>query len=88
MKPIRNQILFKPFMQDEITQYGLFVPESYRKHSDKGEILAVGDGTKERPMRLEAGQIVYRVHEWGTPIEKDGELLYLMDDTAILAIVK
>lgn len=88
MKPIRNQILLKPFMQEEQTEHGLFVPESYRKHSDKGQILAVGSGTKERPMRLKPGQIVYRVHDWGTPVEKDGDLLYLMDDTAILAIVK
>lgn len=87
MNPIKNQILFKPYMQDEVTQFGLFVPESYRKFSDKGKIIAVGKGTKEKPMRLVPGQTVYRVHDWGTAVEIKGETLYLMDDSAILAIV-
>ena len=87
MKPIRNQILFKPFLQEEVTQGGLFVPESYRKESDKGTIVAVGSGTKERPMYLKEGQVGYRVHNWGTLVEKDGESFYLMEDNAILALI-
>lgn len=87
MKPIKNQILFKPFLQEEVTEGGLFVPDSYRRESDKGEIVAVGGGTKERPMHLKAGQIGYRVHDWGTLVEKDGESFYLMEDSAILALI-
>lgn len=75
-------------MQSEKTESGLFVPDSYRGPSDKGEIVSVGSGTKERPMRLSKGQIAYRVHNWGTPVEINKELLYLMEDSAILAIVK
>lgn len=87
MRPIGNQILFKPFLQEETTQGGLFVPESYREESDKGEIIEVGNGTKENPMRLKKGDIGFRVHKWGTPVEKNGEKLYLMQDSAILATI-
>lgn len=85
MKPIKNQILFKPINDNKVTQGGLFLPESYLKDSDKGLIVEVGPGTKERPMRLQKGMTVFRVHEWGTLVEKDGESFYLMDDSAILA---
>ena len=42
MKPIKNQILFKPFLMDEKTEGGIIVPESYRAESDKGEIVERG----------------------------------------------
>lgn len=85
MQPIRNQILFKPFLNEEKTEGGLFVPESFRGESDKGEIVAVGKGTKGHPMRLKKGDIAFRVHKWGTEIKENGESLYLMEDSAILA---
>lgn len=87
MKPIKNQILFKPFLIEEKTEGGIFVPDSFRVESDKGEIIAVGEGTKNRPMYLKKGQIGFRVHKWGTLVEKDGESFYLMEDNAILATI-
>lgn len=87
MSPIRNQILFKPFLSEEITKFGLFVPDSCRRETDKGTIVAVGKGTKDNPMRFSVGDVVYRVHDWGMPVEKNGEYLYLMEDSAILAKV-
>lgn len=85
MKPIKNQIVFKPFITAEKTSSGLFVPENARKPMDKGIIVEVGEGSKDRPMRLKKGQIGYRVHQWGTLFEMKGEKFYLMDDSAILA---
>ena len=85
MKPILNQILFKPFLEEEKTEGGIFVPDSFRKESDKGTVIEVGEGSKNRPMYLKKGDVVFRVHKWGTEIEENGEKLYLMDDSAILA---
>ena len=85
MKPILNQILFKPFLEEEKTEGGIFVPDSFRNESDKGTVIAVGNGSKNRPMTLKKGDIVFRVHKWGIAVEENGEKLYLMDDSAILA---
>jgi chaperonin GroES len=87
MQPTRNQILFKPFLIDEKTEGGIFVPDSFRHESDKGEIVEVGAGTKANPMRLKKGDIGFRVHKWGTLVEKNGENFYLMEDSAILATI-
>ena len=85
IQPIRNQIVVKPFPADEISEGGIFVPESARAVSNKVEIIKVGGGTKERPMRLKPGMIGYRVQSWGCPIEIEGGLYFIMDSDAILA---
>jgi chaperonin GroES len=85
MQPVRNIILTKPFPPDEISEGGIFVPESARQESNKMRVIAVGNGTKERKMIFNPGDIVYRVKDWGTPVDIDGERYYLMDQNGIIA---
>jgi len=65
---------------------GIIVPENIRGESDKGLIVAVGEGTKNHPMYLKENTIVFRVHLWGELIEDNGEKFYLMEDSAIIAL--
>ena len=85
MQPVRNIILTKPFPPDEVSEGGIFVPESARQESNKMRVIAVGNGTKERKMIFNPGDIVYRVKDWGTPVDIDGERYYLMDQNGIIA---
>jgi chaperonin GroES len=85
MQPLRNQVLIKPFPPDEISEGGIFVPESARKESNKVHIVAVGRGTKENTMKLKPGQVAYRIKDWGMPVDIKGERHYLLEDAAILA---
>ena len=86
MKPIRTNILFKPLPPDEISEGGIFVPESARQTNNKGIIVEVGDGTKEKPMKLKKGDVAHRVKDWGTEVIIDGEQYFLMDQDAVLAL--
>lgn len=85
IRPIRNQVLVRAFKQDEQTTGGIIVPEHLRKDGSKVEIVAVGNGTADRPMRLKPGMIGFRVQDWGVQVEDNGETYYLMDDNAIIA---
>lgn len=85
MQPIKNMVLVKPFPADGITEGGLIVPESAQKTSNKVKIVAVGNGTAQRPMQFAPGQTGYRVQDWGTDVVIDGELHFLMDMDAIIA---
>lgn len=85
MRPIRNQILFKPFPPEEVSEGGIFVPESARKENNRGVLVAVGNGSAHKKMTLKTGQIVYRVKDWGVPVEIEGVMHYLMEDAAINA---
>ena len=85
MTPVRNQILVKPFPSDEISDGGIYVPDSARAISNKMLIVKVGNGTKRKPMKLREGQIGYRVKDWGLDMMIDGELHFIMSDDSILA---
>lgn len=86
IQPKNNNILFKPFLQEAVTENGIIVPDSFRGESDKGVIIAVGRGTSLREMKLKPDTIGYRVHKWGEPIDIEGERHYLMEDKAIIAV--
>lgn len=86
MTPIKSQILFKPFAPKDVSESGLFIPESARQTRDKGTIVKVGRGTEKKPMRLKEGMIGYRVKSWGTEVIIQGEQHFLMDEAAILAV--
>lgn len=81
-------ILFKPLPPDETTEGGLFIPETARKVNNKGTIVKVGRGTKERPMEFKEGDVAIRVQGWGQEILVEGELHVLIDSSAILTKVK
>ena len=84
--PIRNQIVLKPFQGDSVSAGGIIVPDNARGESNKGVIVLVGSGTSARKMKLKAGDIGFRVKDWGEPIDINGERHYLMEDKAIIAL--
>jgi chaperonin GroES len=85
-KPIRNNILVKPYPSDEISDGGILVPDTAKEPSHKVHIVSVGTGLPKKPMKLKVGQTGFRVKDWGEPFIIDGELHYLMDQSAIIAI--
>ncbi len=86
MTPIRNQILVKPCESDSVSAGGIIVPDSYKAVSNKVNIVKVGNGTKDKPMRLKEGQVGHRVKDWGTEILIGNEKFFLMDADSIIAI--
>lgn len=86
MKPINQNILVKPFPASDKTEGGIFVPDSVKQPSNKVLIVAVGDGSEKKPMKLKPGQTGFRVKDWGEPIEIDGELHFIMTQQSILAV--
>ena len=85
MTPIRAQVLVKPFKSDEISTGGIYVPESARQVNNKATIVKVGNGTKDRPMKLKAGETGFRVKDWGCEVLINGEQHFIMDMDAIIA---
>ena len=84
IKPIKNRILVEPIMEDEMSAGGIVVPESFRGRTSKAKIVAVGNGSKERPMRIPAGVTCWHVKGAGDEVIEDGKKFYLMMDTDVL----
>ena len=81
IQPIRKQVLFKPYLGDDKSVGGIIVPDSFRAFSNKGEIQAVGTFVK----KVKVGDIVFRVKDWGMPIEENGVTYFIMDEGSFLA---
>lgn len=87
MQPILNNVLVKPYPPLEVSEGGIIVPENARQENNKVFIVAVGKGTKKKPMTLNPGESGFRVKSWGTEVIINGEKHYLMDQSAVLAKV-
>ena len=85
VQPIRDQVLVKLFPPEGVSVGGILVPDSYAEENNKAWVVAVGNGVSKKPTRFSPGMVVFRVKNWGTPIEIDGVIHYLMEDTALLA---
>ena len=87
MKPIRDFILVKPFMAQNVTESGIFIPDSLQERSAKAQVFKVGNGTSKIKMEAKEGDIVFHVKGAGDEFIIDGESFYLIRQNDILSYV-
>lgn len=86
--PLADRVLVRPVAAETKTASGLIIPDSAKEKPLKGEVLAVGQGTKDEQMILKAGdQVLYGKYA-GTEIDVENEKLLIMRQSDVLAIVK
>ena len=88
LKPLADRVLVRPVAAEEKTVGGIIIPDSAKEKPLKGEVLAVGNGTKDEQMVLKAGDEVLYGKYAGTEIEIDGEKLLIMRQSDVLAVVE
>ena len=78
IQPLADRVLIKPAAAEEKTVGGIIIPDSAKEKPLRGEVLAVGEGTKDEPMLLQPGdQILFG--KWaGSDFEFDGEKYQMM----------
>lgn len=87
IKPLADRVLIKPAAAEEKTVGGIIIPDSAKEKPLKGEVISVGNGTKDEEMVVKAGdQVLYGKYA-GTEIELDGEKYLIMRQSDILAII-
>ncbi len=88
IKPLADRVLVRPAAAEEKTIGGIIIPDSAKEKPLKGEVISVGNGTKDEEMVVKAGNTVLYGKYAGTEIEIDGEKLLIMRQSDILAIVE
>lgn len=87
IKPLADRVLVKPAAAEEKTVGGIIIPDTAKEKPLKGEVIAVGNGTKDEEMLLKAGdQILYGKYA-GTEIELEGTNYLIMRQSDVLAIL-
>ncbi len=87
IKPLADRVLIKPAPAEEKTVGGIIIPDSAKEKPLRGEIVAVGNGTKDEEMVLKPGDNVLYGKYAGTELELDGEKYLIMRQSDVLAVL-
>lgn len=87
IKPLADRVLIKAAPAEEKTAGGIIIPDTAKEKPLQGEVLAVGNGTKDEEMVLKAGDTVLYGKYAGTEVELDGEKYLIMRQNDVLAVL-
>lgn len=86
IKPLADRVLILPAPAEEKTIGGIIIPDTAKEKPLKGEVVAVGQGTKDEEMILKVGDTVLYGKYAGTELEVDGNKYLIMRQSDVLAI--
>jgi chaperonin GroES len=88
IQPLADRVLVVPAPAEERTIGGIIIPDTAKEKPLKGEVVAVGNGTKDEDMVVKVGDTVLYGKYAGTELELDGTKYLIMRQSDILAIVE
>ena len=85
IQPLADRVLVKAASAEEKTVGGIIIPDNAKEKPMRGEVIAVGTGTKDEAMVLQPGdQILFG--KWsGTDFELEGEKFLIMRQSDVMA---
>lgn len=87
IKPLADRVLIRPAAAEEKSVGGIIIPDTAKEKPLKGEVVAVGTGTKDEAMEVKVKDLVLFGKYAGTELELEGEKFLIMRQSDILAII-
>ena len=87
IKPLSDRVLIAPAAAEEKTVGGIIIPDTAKEKPLKGQVVAVGNGTKDEEMVLKVGDTVLYGKYAGTELEVEGEKYLIMRQSDVLAVL-
>ncbi|MCQ2273978.1 MAG: co-chaperone GroES [Bacteroidales bacterium] len=87
IQPLADRVLIKPAEAEQKTASGIIIPDTAKEKPQRGEVLAVGKGTKDYEMTVKVGDKVLYGKYSGTEIDIDGTKYMIMKESDIYAII-
>jgi len=86
-KPNEDRVLVEPAAAEEKTASGIIIPDTAKEKPQKGKVIAIGDGIKDKPVTVKVGdQILYGKYS-GTELTIDGKEYLIMRNSDIFGII-
>lgn len=85
IKPLADRVLVLPAQAEEKVG-GIIIPDTAKEKPLKGNVVAVGEGTKDEPMILKEGDEVLYGKYSGTELEVEGVKYLIMRQSDVLAV--
>ena len=87
IKPLADRVLVEPAAAETKTSSGIIIPDTAKEKPQKGNIVAVGPGTKDNPITVKVGDVVLYGKYSGTELNHDGKDYFIIYEIEILAII-
>jgi len=88
LTPLADKVIVQQAEAETKTASGIIIPDTAQEKPQKGNIVAVGNGTKENPITVKVGDLVLYGKYAGTEFKFEGEDFLIMKESDILAIIK
>ena len=88
LTPLADKVIVQQAEAETKTASGIIIPDTAQEKPQKGNIVAVGKGTKENPITVKVGDLVLYGKYAGTELKFEGEDFLIMKESDILAIIK
>ena len=88
IQPLADRVIIQQAEAETKTASGIIIPDTAQEKPQKGNIVAVGKGTKENPITVKVGDLVLYGKYAGTEFKFEGEDFLIMKESDILAIIK
>jgi chaperonin GroES len=86
-KPNEDRVLVEPAEAETKTASGIIIPDTAKEKPQKGKIIAVGEGVKDKPVTVKVGDNVLYGKYSGTEINIDGKEYLIMRNSDIFGII-
>jgi chaperonin GroES len=87
LKPLQDRVLVQAAPAESKTAGGIIIPDTAKEKPQKGIVVAVGNGKKDEPMTVKAGDTVLYGKYSGTEIQVDGKEYLIMRESDIYAVI-
>lgn len=86
-KPNEDRVLVEPAAAEEKTSSGIIIPDTAKEKPQKGKVVAIGDGIKDKPVTVKVGDNILYGKYAGTEITIDGRDYLIMRNSDIFGII-
>ena len=87
IRPLADRVLVEAAPAEQKTAGGIIIPDTAKEKPQRGTVIAVGNGKKDEPMTVKAGDNVLYGKYAGTEINYEGKDYLIMKESDILAII-
>ena len=88
LKPLADRVLIEPAPAETTTASGIIIPDTAQEKPQKGKVVAVGAGTKEKPITVKVGNTVLYGKYAGTELKLEGKTYLIMRENDLLGILE
>lgn len=92
IRPLQDRVLIQRVTERETSPGGIVIPENAAEKAQRGTVIAVGVGRKERGERVtpdvRVGESVYFGKYAGQDVKVDGQAFLIMREDEVLAVIE